>query len=293
MPLFRSMKVVHKLAAVTGILVVGFGGVGAAYFALQRTQGAVAAQSAVLQQFALTAEDASSKTLESENALKDYLLAPRPEALRQFANAINNANNATATLEKLAQNDRQQQIIYQLRDALSAYQRSAKDVEDITVTIGVNENSGIQGKFRTVAHELEEAVGEARERGKEKDAEYAAIVNLYLTMRRDEKDFLIRNKETYVARLAETMKQFDRTVQASPVSGAEKDQFLQLATAYHEGFLRLVDGVRQREQAVTTADQKTQEVEALVASLQKVTKQALEAQRQADSHGDDQRCDHA
>ena len=276
MKFFRKVKIVHKLFLVTGLLIVGFVGVGFTYLTMQRMQGEVAVRAAALQEFVAGADLTRSQILASQNILKDFFLEKNTALIGQFNSTLNTANNSTATLEKLAQNEQQQQALYQLRDATSAYQRAAKTALNTIVGIGVDENSGLTGKVRTAAHALEDALKKMSEQEGTNPMEGYLLASLHLSMRRHEKDFMARTKDAYIERFTETKKQFDEAVAASTYPAADQEQLTQLADAYSNRFSSLAEAMKVRDPAVAKMNQQQSLAEPLVESLKKVTEQALD-----------------
>ncbi len=279
MAVFRNLKIVYKLSIVGGIMVVGFGGLGSAYLQLSHVRADVDARTALFREFAHTTALVQGQSLASEGVLKDFLLEHNPQLLGQFNTTINAANNATASLEKLAQNDRQQQLIHQLRDALSAYQRTAKSIADIFIRLGLDADSGLEGEIRDIAHIFEDGLKKMREE-RAKPEDVATLEVGLLSMRRHEKNFLSRHQEAHVDTMQAAVQKLLATVSASSLSEAHKAQVIQMSKAYHEKFLSITETVRQQKQAETLLKQEENLLESLVESLSKVTEQAQEEQAQ-------------
>jgi twitching motility protein PilJ len=277
MRFWRNMKLIHKLFMVTGALMVGFVGIAMTYLAMQQVQGDVARRATALKEFVAAADQSSAKILASQSILRDFFLQKKVTLLAQFNTAIYDAHSVTVALSKWAQNERQLQAIYQLRDAISAYQRVTKTTSDIIVGIGVNENSGLIGRVRAAAHELEDALQDGPGRDNAKRAEHYNLINLLLTMRRHEKDFLTRNQDVYVEKLLETRQRFVEAVAASFYPAANKAQLTQLAAAYHNTFASLVEGIRLREPAFIKITQQQHAVDQQVTALKQVTETMLTA----------------
>ncbi|MCP3952086.1 MAG: methyl-accepting chemotaxis protein, partial [Desulfobacterales bacterium] len=71
------------------------------------------------------------------------------------------------------------------------YETTFKKLVIAWETRGLNHKSGLQGKFRNIAHDMEAAIGEIPEPN---------IIALYLYIRKNEKDYLLRNDEKYVTK---------------------------------------------------------------------------------------------
>lgn len=273
MAVFRNLKVVHKLFLVGGVMVVGFGGLGATYLQLRHVQAGAEARAAIFRDFSQATASTQAYTLAADSILKDFFLEHNPQLVGQFNAAINDANNTTSTLEKLAQNDRQQQLIYQLRDILSAYQRTAKSAIDALVRLGLDENSGLYGELRVFARSWEDGMQKIREESG-KPEELALLDVLLLTARRHEKDFLARKHDRYVQALHATLQKFNAVLASSTLPEADKTQIHQLTKGYHERFLQVVEYVKPQEESMKRLKQEEALLLSLVESLTKVTEQA-------------------
>src|SRR5262245_44636231 len=111
------MKITRRLALVVGSLLIGFMGIGAAYFAQLRVERGLVTRTAILERFADVVNQSRADVVISESVLKDFFqqrdLTMSMESLQAFNDLITKANNGIATLEQLTQNDKQRQIISQ------------------------------------------------------------------------------------------------------------------------------------------------------------------------------------
>jgi methyl-accepting chemotaxis protein len=282
MKFFRQMKIRHKLFLVTGTLVVGFAGVGATYLSMQRVQGEVAGRTADLKEFVTVADLTSSKTLESQSILKSFFLHKNPQLLGQFSGTLNIANSSTTTLEKLAQNDRQREVIAQLKDAIDAYQRAAMAATQAIVNFGLDEHSGMYGEVEKIALTMEAILKDALSQDETKPADLYLLNSLLLTMRRHEKGFLTGMQDVDVETLEQTKKQLVATAAASAARSAEMTRLAALAEAYYTQFLRLLAALQLREQTFVHMNQQQSYIVPLVESLKELAEKAL---RENNRHG--------
>jgi twitching motility protein PilJ len=275
--IFRNLSLTTKMALTTVIMLVGFSLIGAMYFYLYRMNARAEAQQHRLAEFVAINNQVGFHTLSSENALKDFFLSNNEKALKEFGALISEANNDTATLEKLAQNERQQQVIYQLRDAISAFQRAAKQATDTRSKIGLDENLGLQGAMREAGQALTDGV---------KKLNVPALETSFLTMRGHEKDYLQRATDEKIEHMAQEQTRFQSLLQAANLPADKKAQLDKLRADYHQAFLRTVEGTRAHQAAVTEMNRTQALVEPLIESMNKVTAQAdsaLRATSQAES----------
>jgi methyl-accepting chemotaxis protein len=95
-------------------------------------------------------------------------------------------------------------------------------------------DSGAEGQFRTAAHEIEAHL-------KNLDKIQVAM----LTMRRSEKDYLLRGDEKYIAATLENVVKLKTAVDRAPLSAAEKASAKEASDTYQKAFLALIDADRE------------------------------------------------
>lgn len=147
---FRKLKITQKLGLLLTILVLGFAILGATFYQEQQTNRRVTAQISAYSRLSEASTQTRNDLLVSQKSMADLLRNPTEKSRKTFLQAINNTNNGAALLEKYAFNDNQQQLISQLKEAISAYQRAAKTTVDLEATQGADKTTGI--------HQLGEAI---------------------------------------------------------------------------------------------------------------------------------------
>lgn len=147
---FRKLKITQKLGLLLTILVLGFAILGATFYQEQQTNRRVTAQISAYSRLSEASTQTRNDLLVSQKSMADLLRNPTEKSRKTFLQAINNTNNGAALLEKYAFNDNQQQLISQLKEAISAYQRAAKTTVDLEATQGADKTTGI--------HQLDEAI---------------------------------------------------------------------------------------------------------------------------------------
>jgi methyl-accepting chemotaxis protein len=114
---------------------------------------------------------------------------------------------------------------------LEEYKTTFLSVVDLFEKLGFKD-SGIEGKFREKIHAIEKAV-------QEKNLDKLTI--LMLTIRRHEKDYLLREDKKYIDMLHATAGQFKTAIQASEISTAEKEHLISLLGKYQIQFNEFVE----------------------------------------------------
>ena len=96
---------------------------------------------------------------------------------------------------------------------------------------GLNENEGVQGRFRDVVHALEADFEQARR---------LELTNLVLQIRRHEKDYMLRGQQKYVDLTHAVADDLKGRVEKGEFPAATKQQLTALIENYRQGFDQLV-----------------------------------------------------
>jgi methyl-accepting chemotaxis protein len=96
---------------------------------------------------------------------------------------------------------------------------------------GLNEDDGVEGVFRTSAHEIENITDSARQ----------AVIKIdMLQLRRSEKNFLLRRSDKYVGYIKENTTLLKQHAQAAPIADSTKRKIAFFADDFLANFLKLV-----------------------------------------------------
>jgi methyl-accepting chemotaxis protein len=116
------------------------------------------------------------------------------------------------------------------RAAINNYTTRFSNVVSAQKLIGFNENDGLQGKLRTAVHTVE---------GQLKKYDQPRLGNLMLTMRRHEKDFMLRGDEKYGDELRKRADEFSIELAKADVPAESKAEIIRLVDIYKTSFWRL------------------------------------------------------
>jgi methyl-accepting chemotaxis protein len=122
--------------------------------------------------------------------------------------------------------------ITQLIEIIGAYFADFDKMSEARKSIGTLPENGSQGALRKSVHAIEEKTKAAKAQG---------LSILMLTMRRHEKDFLLRGDAKYIASLTETAKAFGDALEVSTFSSEEKDATKVLLASYVKDFTDLAN----------------------------------------------------
>ena len=264
----------HKIGAIGAVGVLGVMAVGAIYLA------GTAAQDNY-RQAAQTAESASAltsavyiKTLESRRAEKDFLL--RSEI--KYADRVGELGKTIAAdFDMLGrQLDGKPEFtkgVSTIRDGFGKYIGHFSAMTKAKVQLGLDENSGLEGKLRASVHAIETKLKEFNE---------SELMVTMLMMRRHEKDFMLRRDVKYGGDMKKRVAEFTATLDKTSIPDAGKADLKQKLADYQRDFLAWMDTavVMANEQKATSSAYAV--IEPILEGLKKsIEKEAAEATAQS------------
>ena len=127
--------------------------------------------------------------LEARRREKDFRLSPDKKYALEAENHINEILTICNKIKELPINSELKEKIELSQSNLKSYMENFKNYVELEEKIGFNEETGLRGALRQKIHEVEEVL--------EKEKNDTLLIQM-LTLRRNEKDFIIRKDEKYV-----------------------------------------------------------------------------------------------
>lgn len=127
-----------------------------------------------------------------------------------------------------------------LASANESYWESYQAIIDLWREKGLNEESGLRGALREAAHELESEI--------EANRSDPLMVD-YLTIRRHEKDYLLRGDQTYIERNRESVQEIRNAVAALGLPASTEEEMRRALDVYQEALERVVEVDRNLDSA--------------------------------------------
>jgi len=118
----------------------------------------------------------------------------------------------------------------ELKKVLSEYQQHFTALVNSQKVIGFDANSGLYKKLSDAVHIAEAAIG---------DVDYRAL-SMVLTLRRSEKNFMLRFDDIYVNDFQEGFEKLDTLIYKSYLPDAQKVTIYEALKIYHDAFMALV-----------------------------------------------------
>jgi len=189
-----SLKIKHKLMIIVGLVLMGFLVLFVSNIVSQNTLKKLVAIS-------MDAKTVEVKMLQLRRAEKDFLLRNDTKYLVNFNETVSSLEVIIARLlNELAKMNIDLGQIPAIEKNILTYQAKFKELVTQSVVKGLDKDSGNYGKLRRATHELENAL--------EKADNLQGHIYL-LTLRRHEKDFMLRYDEKYLTKLESVAEQLN------------------------------------------------------------------------------------
>ncbi|MEO5670255.1 MAG: hypothetical protein ABIR26_06140 [Ramlibacter sp.] len=234
----KLSRMVRYALAIFGLLAVAY--VGTTVFITQR----VGAQ-AQLGGFAVSALTFNNELLEMRRNEKDFL--ERKTRAELDKHKIN-YDHAVASIAKARDNPQADaenvKTLEKVEADLATYRKAFVAAADQQVALGLDENTGLQGELRKSVRAAEATVTKLGV-----DSLEVSI----LSLRRHEKDFILRERDEYVANFDKAMAQLKEQVAAAKMDPATRQAVSEQVAAYDKSFHDFVTGTLAVNKAVAAA----------------------------------------
>ncbi len=191
----------------------------------------------------------SREMLTARESEKNFLLDLDPLDADQLSDSVSSLNTLTDKLRKLdTGNGGDTSRADSITEAVNQYEKDFKEVAEGWMARGLDQDSGLQGQFRTAAHDLEAQIT-------------GPLMVEYLLMRRHEKDYLLRYDPKYIDRLDAVAAGLEGML------SADDDLLKELLESYVRDFHNLVDIQNRITGAAGRMKESAARVEPVIAAL--------------------------
>ncbi|GIL41342.1 methyl-accepting chemotaxis protein [Roseiterribacter gracilis] len=272
--LLNRLALTKQIALIGVIGVFGLVAIGAVYLVGNAQQDAARKR---LERATLSLETltgAQIDLLDTRRAEKDFLLRRREEYVTKHEKERANALSALVKLRTMlpaAQQATLDKAVTEVNRYVEQFNAVVKNVR----TVGLDENSGLQGTLRKAVHEIETSIAN------ESDAHFMASM---LMMRRHEKDFLARKDAKYVASFTKTAGEFQQLIASAKMPDDRKAAIGERLANYQRDFVEASKGVLSEGDAIASLSKIYAEAEPLLESMNtQVREFAGAAQRESEA----------
>ena len=273
-----SLRLTHKITAIGVIGVVGVVLIGGIHLYGERAMGVSRDAAEKARTIFELNNNIAVELLEARRAEKDFLLRSDParaqrqaEISRQVALDIEKLRGRIAALGKpeLAQK------IDAMNASLKTYQARFAAVVEERQRLGLDENSGLEGRLRGSVHAIESTVDQLHD---------APLKVIMLMMRRHEKDFMLRRDVKYGEEMKKRASEFSAGIDVGAIPDAAKAELRQKLSDYQRDFsawmetaLKLATELKAMSEAFSTVEPVIEQVSKSVDTIR------VDADRQNDS----------
>ena len=158
-----------------------------------------------------------------------------------------------------------------IRPSLNLYATRFQNVAAAQRTLGFNETQGLQGRLREAVHQVEARLAQS---------DLISLNALMLTMRRHEKDFMLRGGDKYVDALRESVDAFEQALKGAPLAETTRAELRERIRTYEQGFLAYAAGADTLKEEAADLDTIVQRLQPLTTEVRR-TIESLNAQSQS------------
>lgn len=164
---------------------------------------------------------------------KDFLARLDLKYQDKFQTSYTELQAVLATLEKeVIALELDTSLVKHLKQVLGDYQASFMKLVETQKIIGLNPKDGSYGNLRKAVHGVEDRLKEFRD---------DHLLAMMLTLRRNEKDFMLRYDLKYLKKFDDNLAVFEQTISSSGYPQQTREELLQLVSTYKRDFHALVD----------------------------------------------------
>jgi methyl-accepting chemotaxis protein len=198
--------------------------------------------------------------LEARRSEKDFLLRRKEDYVGKHGAALAEFTRDADELYRSVGEQRRGQLT-KVTDAVVQYKQAFDVVVGAERKIGLDENSGLQGKLRASVHAIEEIIASDQNDGLE-----AAM----LMMRRHEKDFFARVDRKYVDLMKEAARRFVERLSSERIPAEHKPLIKAKLDSYQNDFQMAAEASLQAVEAIALLSKAYSDAEPLIAELDRL-----------------------
>jgi methyl-accepting chemotaxis protein len=235
MRIVRNLRLSHKILVIAIVGLAGLLAFGAIYEIGILYQGKARATAERARGLSDLNQRLTIEMLEARQNEKNFILRKddvyAKNNIQLFASINRDFDELLGRLETASLGDLAIKI-QQAHDEFRTYAGNFQALMNVQGDLGLNEGLGLSGSLRAAVHDIE---------AKLKEVGNPQLTIGMLTMRRHEKDFMLRREAKYASALKDTVAEFSLKMQASDIAPAIKLEIEQDLLKYQKEFLAWAD----------------------------------------------------
>ncbi|MBU0674940.1 MAG: methyl-accepting chemotaxis protein [Proteobacteria bacterium] len=216
------------------------------------------------------ASEVETRMLQARRSEKDFMLRLDLKYLEMVKEAIAALHTQVDEIITIAEHEQMAEALAKakaIKGYAAEYLKSFQLMVAAQEKAGLDEKSGVQGKFRTQVHEVEAELDTV---GKD------SLLVLMLQIRRHEKDYMMIKNDKYIKQVNETVDKLISQVEGAGLSAEKVSSLTSKLVAYRQGFAAVVVAEQEMQQAGEMMRQQVHQIEPAVGAIHEGTKQEVE-----------------
>ncbi len=204
-----SIRLTHKVMAIGFFGLVGLVAFGAIYELGSLSQDASRTVANRARAIADLNKQLSIEMLEARRNEKNFQQRRTESYAKAHAELIGPINRDFDEVERLMSAGGMSALSDRMKQAQDGFKRYVSDFNALVaaeIKLGLNETLGLSGSLRSAVHDIE---------AKLKEIDNPRLTSWMLTMRRHEKDFMLRRDPKYIAELKKAAAEFSKAMEAA------------------------------------------------------------------------------
>lgn len=177
--------------------------------------------------------DIEISMLEARRSEKDFLARMDTKYLDRVSSSVEKIKENADRITNLSEDDKvSRESAENIKTFIASYYESFSLLVNAFKIKGLDHKSGLQGDFRQTSHNIEAELDKHNFNG---------IMVEYLTLRRNEKDYLLRSESKYIERVDDTLKSIEKSISETNLEKSTKNKIFNLINLYKIAFHKLVE----------------------------------------------------
>ncbi|WP_113907074.1 methyl-accepting chemotaxis protein [Aliidiomarina celeris] len=267
----RRISIRHRLLISTAVLVAGM-------LMLLLLNSIQSRQATTLHNARINTEALNTEVLMLRRHEKDFMLRMRLDYLARFDHSLTKINNVSAELsEQLAAQNIDASALQYFNRQTEVYRAEFETLVNAYQRLGLTPEEGLEGTLRAAAHDIERIF---------QDLNLPVMNVALLTMRRHEKDFMMRVDLAYQSRFHEAQEELVALSRRQLIPIMERQPLQQAIDNYRQAFDRYVEqriaiGTDENDGIVGQMREAVHQTEAALTTLDQAIEAAINSNRRA------------
>lgn len=232
MAFFSNLRISHRVFLLAVLALVGIVAISAIFLGQRQVEAGYRATADALTEKQAAVASMSASVRDSFLWEQSFLLHKDMTAVEKFQKAVGEVRigldglKASATGELVGQTEN-------LAEGLKIYEEAFAALVADNQNLGLDQDSGLEGAMRSAVHSIEQRLEAVEE---------PAIRASMLTLRRHEKDFILRGNAAYLEKHTAEAETFTALVKQAFRPGAQRSRVMDALEVYRTAFRLYVEG---------------------------------------------------